>query len=690
MKKNKQKTSKLLGICCTSLALFVLSCVNIFAKSSGCSPTSSNLEKVACDSFRVGGDKFTSSGIYTVYLINSVGCDSIVTLDLTINVTPSAPMLTSTSVCGEGVDTLNVLQIGRVNMPNPFVYTWYDAEVDGNIVGNGEQFITPNLTQTTPYYATLSYMGCESEKNSVFAIVKSLPNAPALTSTSVCGEGVDTLKIIPIDNSRLNVGNPYLYTWYDAAVDGNVVGTGEQFITPNLTQTTAYFATLTYKGCESARRGVEATVNFIPSKPYVAESNPVCGEGSFTFEAMMPARINCRNCDPFDYEWTNSNGDVVGIAPVYSTGNLSSSASYFVTTSYNGCKSEATVVWAEVLNIPAPSITESNPFACFGLPTELQVANAVPTRVTDCRGCNEMYDYTWYNENEDSVGTTSSFTTPILMEPSIYYLVASDRGCKSLPTKIEIAVKQIPVITQSPNTDTYLCPSETLINEVVATGEDLSYTWVALPNFAQISNTQILVVPNMQSVFDNANYLVVVTNQCGADTSDLLRVHIPTVDTSVIFLNGVLTANNSEANSYTWLDADNGFASIDGATSQSFTPVANGHYAVLVEQFFAKHFSCADTSNVHTFNILTNINSSNSSKLSVYPNPASDVVNVTLPSSINGGIVSISDIHGNEVVSKSVSGLEFSISTSDLSSGVYILKVSSSILTATKQIVVVK
>ena len=603
MKKNKQMTSKLLGICCTSVVFFMLSSVNIFAKSNVCSPTSSNINKVACDSFRVGGDKFTQSGNYVINLLNSEGCDSTVNLELTIYNTPSAPMLSSTFVCGEGVDTLNVLQIGRVNMPNPFVYTWYDAEVDGNEVGNGEQFITPNLTQTTPYYATLSYMGCESQRNQV-----------------------------------------------------------------------------------------DAVVNFIPSAPYVAESNPVCGEGAFTFEAMMPARINCRNCDPFDYEWTNTNGDVVGIDPVYSTGTLSSSASYFVTTSYNGCKSEAKVVWAEVLNIPAPSITESNPFACFGLPTELQVANAVPTRVTDCRGCNEMYDYTWYNENEDSVGTTSSFTTPILMEPSIYYLVASDRGCKSLPTKIEIAVKQAAKITQSP-ANVFACgEGEILGIKVKAIGDELQYGLGVILNGQIIESGPIDADTfSFESSYEinGLGLVYFVFNDCAIDTSDVALITLYNkVDTTVVLTDKTLSAKKSGVQ-YQWINCDANGVVIDGENNQSYSPTVSGNYAVIVYDPSACNLQDTSTCKYVDVNV-TSVSDSQTATLSVYPNPASDVVNVTLPSSINGGVVTISDIHGNEVVSKSVSGLEFSVTTAEMPSGVYILKVSSSTFTATKQIVVVK
>lgn len=54
--------------------------------------TSSTYVQTACDSYTwaLDGSTYTSSGMYTATLTNTVGCDSVVTLDLTINVPTSA------------------------------------------------------------------------------------------------------------------------------------------------------------------------------------------------------------------------------------------------------------------------------------------------------------------------------------------------------------------------------------------------------------------------------------------------------------------------------------------------------------------------------------------------------------------------------------------------------------------------
>ncbi len=62
-----------------------------------CSNTSSSLTETACDSMVFNDHVYSSSGIYTQTLTNVVGCDSIVTLHLTINPTKAASI--SESAC---------------------------------------------------------------------------------------------------------------------------------------------------------------------------------------------------------------------------------------------------------------------------------------------------------------------------------------------------------------------------------------------------------------------------------------------------------------------------------------------------------------------------------------------------------------------------------------------------------------
>jgi hypothetical protein len=57
-------------------------------------PTTSTQTVTTCDSYTMNGQTYTSGGIYTQVIPNAAGCDSTITLDLTLNYSPSTPIVT--------------------------------------------------------------------------------------------------------------------------------------------------------------------------------------------------------------------------------------------------------------------------------------------------------------------------------------------------------------------------------------------------------------------------------------------------------------------------------------------------------------------------------------------------------------------------------------------------------------------
>jgi hypothetical protein len=51
------------------------------------------ISTTVCESYTLNGETYTESGVYTQYLINSFGCDSVIVLKISINHTPSTPIL---------------------------------------------------------------------------------------------------------------------------------------------------------------------------------------------------------------------------------------------------------------------------------------------------------------------------------------------------------------------------------------------------------------------------------------------------------------------------------------------------------------------------------------------------------------------------------------------------------------------
>ncbi len=120
---------------------------------------------------------------------------------------------------------------------------------------------------------------------------------------------------------------------------------------------------------------------------------------------------------------------------------------------------------------------------------------------------------------------------------------------------------------------------------------------------------------------------------------------------------------------YLWIDcADSSL--ITGETGESFTATTDGNYAVIITQG-----PCVDTSACVFVDVL-GLEGNELKGISVYPNPISDVLNI---SNENGALISVEmiDAKGSVVVSTKAASKSFTFDTGELNSGVYILIVRS-------------
>jgi hypothetical protein len=96
---------------------------------------------------------------------------------------------------------------------------------------------------------------------------------------------------------------------------------------------------------------------------------------------------------------------------------------------------------------------------------------------------------------------------------------------------------------------------------------------------------------------------------------------LPALDATVNLTAGTLSA--APGYTYQWVDCDAGFATIGGATAQEFTPVANGHFAVILS-----NGSCVDTS-ACTEVLLTSTHPIAGSLFTLSPNPVTNQLAIT-------------------------------------------------------------
>jgi hypothetical protein len=112
-------------------------------------PTSATLNITACDSYTLNGQTYTQSGTYDQLLSNSAGCDSSLTLNLSLNFSPSQP---------------NVYVQNQVNLSTDLIpgltYQWITCSDLTSIAGQTAITYNPN---SNGVYAVVVTNSCGSD-----------------------------------------------------------------------------------------------------------------------------------------------------------------------------------------------------------------------------------------------------------------------------------------------------------------------------------------------------------------------------------------------------------------------------------------------------------------------------------------------------------------------------------------------
>ena len=158
----------------------------------------------------------------------------------------------------------------------------------------------------------------------------------------------------------------------------------------------------------------------------------------------------------------------------------------------------------------------------------------------------------------------------------------------------------------------------------------------------------------------------VIPNAAGCDSTITIDLTINIVDVSLTVNEPLITANANGA-IYQWLDCDNAFAIIPGATSQNYTAQANGNYAVMITQGLCTDTSeCVQITNIGIANIYTN-------GIFIYPNPVTNVLNIEITgNNEKTDLVIINSI--GQVIFKDNFFEKTTVQTSNFAPGVYLIR----------------
>jgi antitoxin (DNA-binding transcriptional repressor) of toxin-antitoxin stability system len=142
----------------------------------------------------------------------------------------------------------------------------------------------------------------------------------------------------------------------------------------------------------------------------------------------------------------------------------------------------------------------------------------------------------------------------------------------------------------------------------------------------------------------------------------------PMIDITTTTTNFVITANNSAATSYQWIDCTTN-SPITGETNPTYTAVANGDYAVVITES-----NCSDTSDCVTI-AGVGINENMHLDVTVYPNPTTG--NFYVSTSENDLTIAIYAIDGKLILDNlKVTESNQQISLDQVQPGMYFVKIS--------------
>ncbi len=187
-----------------------------------------------------------------------------------------------------------------------------------------------------------------------------------------------------------------------------------------------------------------------------------------------------------------------------------------------------------------------------------------------------------------------------------------------------------------------------------------SYTWYLPPGWTGSSDSNVIYV----TVDSNGGTIGAAAIRCDTSAIQSIQVHIRKGLPAIITVNGFQLGTVNTHVSYQWYL--NG-QPILGATSATYNVNQNGDYTVKTTDING----CSDSSSAYS---ISNVNISSINQLNelitVYPNPANDVVYIASPVDV---IVRISSIDGKFLQQQDIS--KGHVDISNLSEGIYMLQI---------------
>ncbi len=583
--------------------------------------TTSTITVSECDTYTSpSGETWTTSGTYEDIIPNSVGCDSIITINLTIN--KSYDLQEEETICAGDS------------------YTFPDGTTQNNITS--EVVHTSNLTtiagcdsiiETTVHFNPSYHLTKEDEicsgESYTFPdgttqnnLTDDVTHTSNLTTNTGCDSViVTTVYVNPVYHltEKFSICTGESYTFPDGTTQNNI--TSQVIHTSNLA---------TKAGCDSI---IVTTININP-KYNLTEEATICSGESYTFpDGTTQDDITS------DVEHTNNLLTEAGCDSIIVT-TVHVNPTYHLTE-------EASICSGESYTFP-DGTTQDN------ITSEISHTSNFLTEA----GCDSIIVTTIYVnpvyhlEKDVNVCTGSSYTFPDgTTEDNLTSVVThtsnlqTASGCDSIIVTTVFVndffdiKEQVSICSGGAYTFPDGTTQDNITNEMVYTsnlqtsgGCDsiIKTTVIVNPTYYLTVDTTICsgesyTFPdgtNQKNITDDINYTSNLQTASGCDSVITTRISVHSFDLTVTVNDIILTANENGC-SYQWLDCNKNNSVITGATSQEFEAESTGTYSVILSNDV-----CIDTTICYEA-VLTGISEiSQANKIKIYPNPSNGMFSI--------------------------------------------------------------
>ena len=624
-----------------------------------------------CNNYTSPSAKYiwTTSGTYHDTITNAVGCDSLITVNLTIKNSSNATLNPSvcssyTSPSGKHIWTTN----GRYydTIPNA---VGCDSLMTINLLIKNS---TSSINKATCYSYTSPSGKYTWTTSGIYK--DTIPNAALCDSLITINLTINTNS-----NSSSTITACDKYTSPSGKHNWTTGGTYHDTILNKAGCDSLMIINLTINHSSSANKNITTCSNYnSPSGKYVWTTTG-------TYHDTIPNAAGCDSVITFNIINKNTtHGITASACKSYTSpsGKYTWTASgIYKDTIPNSIACDSIITVNLSINNTASLI---NPAVCYSYtsPSGKYSWTASGTHkdtIANSKGCDSLITINLTIKNS-STSTISPVACNSYTSPSGKYswtasgihkdTILNSRGCDSLMT-INLTINPLPVVGTTIGAATTIGAGTSVT--LAGTGA-VNYIWSG-----GVTNG-VAFTPTI-----TATYTVTGIDANTCSNKDTAKVTVNPLPNITVSVSGTtITANQSGA-VYQWLNCTNVCSPVAGATNQSFTPSSTGSYKVVISLN-----GVTDTSAMVNITVTGIKEISNGNAISIYPNPFTFQTTISFAEEQVNTTIKIIDVLGKEITTINFTGTQCVIEKGGMNSGVYFVQITDAKNTITNKRIIIQ